>query len=115
VYNSALKGDDFDALIKKYNADPGVEYNPDGYIFTVGEMVPEFQDGVDALKNGELGICKSDFGYHVLLRLGIEEADLKDRIKSLIEAKKLEEHMDIWMSEEEIKAEINDEVVAEIE
>jgi len=115
VLKRAKAGEDFDALAKEFSQDPGLLTNPDGYVFSDGEMVPEFQDGVDALKNGELGICKSDFGYHVLLRLGIEEADLKDRIKSLIEAKKLEEHMDIWMSEEEIKAEINDEVVAEIE
>ncbi len=65
----AKAGEDFDALIAEYSTDPGSESNPDGYIFTDGDMVQEFEDCVKSLQPGEFGICKSDYGYHIIQRL----------------------------------------------
>ena len=39
ILERAKNGEDFDALIKEYNEDPGMESNQDGYFFTDGEMV----------------------------------------------------------------------------
>lgn len=65
----AQNGEDFDALIEKYGTDPGMEYYPDGYVFPGGYMVKEFEDCVKSLKPGEFGICKSEYGWHVIERL----------------------------------------------
>lgn len=59
----------FKALGDEYSEDPGRAYYPDGYVFTDGEMVIEFESAAKALAVGEIsGIVESDFGYHILLR-----------------------------------------------
>ena len=115
IYNRALAGEDFDALVAEYSQDPGSETNPDGYVFGDGEMVQEFQDGVDALAPGEIGLVKSDFGYHVIKRLPLEESGVADRIESIIMSQRLEERMESWENEYEIEVEINTEVVSAVQ
>ena len=67
VYKKAMNGADFDKLIKQYNQDPGVEYYPDGYTFTKGDMVEEFEVAAYELKVGEISKpVKSSFGYHII-------------------------------------------------
>lgn len=61
----------FDQLMEQYNTDPGMKSNPDGYLFTDGDMVAPFENAVKALK---LNACsttpvQSDFGWHIILRL----------------------------------------------
>ncbi len=59
----------FKTLADEYSEDTGRTYYPDGYVFTDGDMVKEFEDAAKALGAGELsGIVESDFGYHILLR-----------------------------------------------
>lgn len=70
-------GDDFgaffDSLVKKYSEDPGSLTNPDGYLFTKGNMVREFEDATRALKVGEhSGLVESQFGYHIIYRVPID-------------------------------------------
>ena len=38
VLEKAKSGTDFDTLIAQYNEDPGMQYYPDGYVFTEGKM-----------------------------------------------------------------------------
>lgn len=74
VYKLAAKGEDFDALIKEYGKDPGMEANPNGYVFTTGEMVKEFETATFAL--GENKISKpvqSQYGYHIIKRLPLPD------------------------------------------
>lgn len=60
---------DFDKLIEEYGEDPGMQSNPDGYIFTKGEMVQEFEDAAFALKEGEIsGAVESSYGTHFIKR-----------------------------------------------
>lgn len=69
-------GDDFDALMNEYGQDPGIEYYPDGYVFTYGEMVKEFEDAAFALKDGEISdIVESDFGYHIIKKEPLPQLD----------------------------------------
>lgn len=62
---------DFDALMHEYSEDPGLASYPDGYTFTAGEMVPEFEEATRALEYGQVsGIVESaSTGYHIILRL----------------------------------------------
>ncbi len=69
--------DDPEALVKlfkelkeEYCEDTGKTAYPDGYVFTPGTMVPEFENTVLSL--GDYGLSEpveSDYGYHIILRL----------------------------------------------
>ncbi len=75
----AQDGEDFDALIAEYGEDPGMSTYPNGYIFTDGEMVPEFYDGTLALEDNAIsGIVTSDYGYHIIKRMPLDESAIDD-------------------------------------
>lgn len=73
LYNQVKSGADFDKLIEEYNQDPGVKSNPDGYVFTDGEMVAEFQNGVSGINVGEYNLVETSYGYHIVKRLALDE------------------------------------------
>ncbi len=65
---------DFDALIKEYGEDPGMTYYTDGYVFTVGEIVPEFETAAFALNENEISApVETSYGYHIIQRLDLTE------------------------------------------
>ena len=60
----------FAELKEEYCEDPGKTAYPDGYIFTPGTMVSEFEDCVKALTEYEVSEpILSAYGYHVIMRL----------------------------------------------
>lgn len=71
------KGEDFDTLMKEYNTDPGA--TSDGYTFTKGEMVEPFETASFALKENTYTKTpvKTDFGYHIIYRLPLDENQVK--------------------------------------
>ena len=70
VYASAITGEDFDALIEKYNTDPGMETNPDGYVFTKNQMVPSFEEATYGAEIDSITPpVESIYGYHIIKRL----------------------------------------------
>jgi len=76
----AYSGDDinayFDELITEYNEDTGVESSPNGYLFTSGTMVEEFETAAAALGDYEYsGIVETSYGYHIILSLPINPDD----------------------------------------
>jgi len=77
VYDKAVAGESFDTLIAQYNEDPGMSSNPDGYVFTYGEMVEPFEKASYALKDGEIsGIVETDYGYHIIMRLPLDDESI---------------------------------------
>jgi len=65
----ALAGEDFDELMYTYTQDPGIMSFPEGYSFTLGDMMPEFEDGTLSLAIGEIsGLVRTDFGIHIIKR-----------------------------------------------
>ena len=64
----------FDELTAEYTEDSGYISYPDGYIFTVGEMVTEFEDAVRELDEnyGISDIVESSYGYHIILRTPVD-------------------------------------------
>lgn len=115
VYARAKAGEDFDALISEFSEDPGHATNPDGYVFTDGQMVPEFQNGVDELGYNEIGLVKSSYGYHVLQRLPLRHVDFASKIDMMIISERLETKINDWITEYNINIEIFDEIVAGLE
>lgn len=111
----AKSGEDFDELAKEYSEDPGLDTHPDGYVFGDGEMVSEFQNGVDELDDGEIGFVESNFGYHILLKCPLTLDDIKDKILNLIIEERLNIKLSDWEKEYKINLEVNDEIMANIE
>ncbi len=67
IYAHIKNGADFDSLMNEFGEDPGVKLNPDGYIFTKGDMVPEFEDAAYALEVGQVSEpVLSAYGYHII-------------------------------------------------
>ncbi|MBQ7400262.1 MAG: peptidylprolyl isomerase [Clostridia bacterium] len=70
---------EFDALVKEYNEDPGMESYPGGYYFTKGEMVAAFEEAAYALEEGKTsGLVETPYGYHILLRLPLDDDAIYD-------------------------------------
>ena len=60
----------FAELKELYCEDSGKTAYPEGYLFTAGTMVEEFEDGVNALAEYEVSEpILSPYGYHVIMRL----------------------------------------------
>ncbi len=123
ILKQAKEGADFDKLIKEHSDDPGSESNPDGYVFTDDQMVKEFQDGVDSIKPGEFTMVKSDYGYHVIQRLPLDESDAKfeelfnankDAILAACSEAKFEEKLESYAKENGIEVVVDEEVMASI-
>lgn len=110
LYARILAGEDFDALMNEFSQDTGLAENPDGYVFGDGEMVAEFENGVKGLKENEVCVVKSDFGYHIIKRLPLEMSDLADKITSQLKTERLNSAMDTWKSEAGFSVVKNDSV-----
>ena len=115
LLEKAKNGEDFDTLVKENSEDPGSESNPDGYVFTDGQMVEEFENTVKSLKSGEFGICKSTYGYHVILRLDLPEfEDHKSTVSSSYESKRVENRVEELLKENNIESRKYDDVIDNI-
>ena len=90
---------DFDALMHKYSEDSGLTTNPDGYIFTAGEMVSEFENGTRALEFGQIsGIVESSYGYHIILRQNPDSPSLRNDCLTALASAQIE----TWVSEADV-------------
>lgn len=87
----------FENLISLYNEDPGMQHYPEGYLFTKGEMVEEFESAVRALGVGTYTLqpVKSAYGYHIILRL--DPAQLTE-LKETYQKHVLSTLLQSWMS-----------------
>ncbi|TMQ10847.1 MAG: hypothetical protein E6J91_24985 [Deltaproteobacteria bacterium] len=64
-------GADFDSVMKAHSEDVGSAMS--GRTFTVtpdAQLVIEFRQLSLRLKPGEFGVCQSDFGFHIIKRIG---------------------------------------------
>lgn len=123
VLAKAKNGDNFDALINEYNTDPGMSSNPDGYVFTDGTMVAEFEDTTKSLQPGEIAMCETTYGYHIIKRLALDETpELFDKfyndnlasIENAIQNDKYDEALEKKAEELGITVEENQEVIDKI-
>lgn len=100
------KGADFDKLMNEYTEDPGVITNPDGYVFTTGKMVAEFENATKELAVGKMsGIVESDYGYHIIKRIALpaySEADYES-VSDAYSDEKVAEHYNSIAELAEIK------------
>jgi parvulin-like peptidyl-prolyl isomerase len=70
VFEKAKAGGDMKALMKQYSKDPGSANNGRAYPVTAGSgMIAPFENLSLRLKEGEVGLVKTDFGWHVIKRV----------------------------------------------
>jgi len=63
----------FDRLVSAYSEDPGSTSYPEGYLFTKGNMVPEFENATRALEVGQYsGLVETTYGYHIIYRVPVD-------------------------------------------
>ncbi len=119
ILSRIKNGADFDALMKEYSEDPGLETNPDGYEFGKGQMVPEFENAAYALNEGQVSdLVETSYGYHIIKRekLSLTEEKIKEYIpteQNVLIAAKIQAVIDKWISEAEV--EVNEKALAKLQ
>lgn len=111
IYSRVQNGEDFDALMRKYSQDPGLSSNPEGYVFASGEMVPEFEQAADSVSAGEVTMCKSAYGYHIIKRLPIEYSDIADKVEDSAMKEKISARLKLWEEQYNIVIKVNEELI----
>lgn len=104
VFEQAKKADEsaFDTLVEKYNEDEGMAAYPDGYLFTTGEMVTEFEDAAFDMAVGETRLVQSQFGYHIIRKLTLDNEnvftnEVRQNMLLKIKSTEVRQMMDEWM------------------
>lgn len=99
LQNSNDLAADFDALMNEYSEDGGLASYPDGYTFTSGEMVTEFEESTRALEYGQIsGIVESPYGYHIILRLDPDNDTLREECLTAL----VSDCVNTWIAEAEL-------------
>ena len=91
----------FDELMNANSEDTGLSSNPDGYVFSSGEMVEQFETATRELEPGQIsGIVESDYGYHIILRLDPAQVD---DVRTQWENNQMSTLSQQWVEEAEIE------------
>ena len=76
ILSKLEKGEDFDEIMFEVCEDPGIVQYPEGYVFTKGEMVPEFEAAAFELEVGKVSdIVETSYGYHIIKREELPKID----------------------------------------
>lgn len=115
LYEKILQGDDFTLLAKEYSEDKGSALQGGDLGWTgPGQFVPEFEQTLHALAINDISRpIKSQFGWHIIQKLGERQHDLtqenwKMQARNAIFEKKFHDELEAWL------AKIRDEVFVEI-
>ncbi len=77
IKDDAKRLERFNELKAENCQDTGKESYPDGYCFTTGTMVEEFDTAARELGEYKVSeVVESDYGYHVIMRLPLKGTDL---------------------------------------
>ena len=98
------QGEDFATLARSHSQDPGSasEGGDLGWV-TPGEMVPEFEQAMDQMGNGQISEpVQSRFGWHLIQVLARREHDdtaeyRRNRARESIRQRKTDEELEIWL------------------
>lgn len=101
VQGKLASGEDFDTLLDAYNEDGGMQSNPDGYLFTEGTYMTEFEDGVKSLAVGAISAepVETKVGWHIIERLPIDKAYVEnncDEVDSKLELPTITDLVSGW-------------------
>lgn len=74
-------GADFADQAKRYSQDGSAQQGGDLDWLSPGQTVPEFEDAVNKLKVGEIGMVQSQFGWHLIQVLERRNTDVSEQQK----------------------------------
>ena len=78
-------GEDFAALAAEHSTCPSSARGGDLEWFSIGQMVPEFDEAAFALEVGETsGIVETQFGFHIILKTDYR-AELKPELEEIVD------------------------------
>jgi parvulin-like peptidyl-prolyl isomerase len=107
VRKEAASGKDFATLAKAHSQGPAVDAGGDIGEIERGQMQPEFEKAVSALKPGEVSdVIETGSGYHILKieqRLGEAHqplAEVSDDIREKLYRENMEERYDRWLKQD---------------
>lgn len=109
VLAKAKSGANFDSLVTQYGEDPGAANSPNGYTFTKGAMMPEFEAASYALAVGQISdLVETDYGFHIIKRYDLlssgEDYDKNiETIKSKVSEDMYNQWLDSFQGEFNIK------------
>jgi peptidyl-prolyl cis-trans isomerase SurA len=106
VLLEARNGKDFAELAKKYSDDSSAKDGGDIGAFKKGEMLPEFENALLKLKQGEVSeLFTTSAGLHIVQLVDISRGDLipfekvKGEVEDVLYKKKSEERFNQWLAE----------------
>ena len=112
ILKQVQAGGDMKALAKQYSQDPGVTDNEGEYTFVKSDgYLPEFKDWAFKAKVNDVGIVKTDAGYHVMKlekRTTYEEA--KQNAKNYILSDRYTKSLEEWKKDPKYEMKITDSV-----
>lgn len=81
-------GESFDTLMKEFSEDPGLASYPNGYAYTAGTMVTEFEEAVKELAVGDISQpVKTTYGYHIIMRVAVDDTFKKDVTEMILQSR----------------------------
>ena len=119
IYEKALAGEDFEALIDEYNEDPNITSTSDGYVFSTEDTsyTKVFYNAAFDMNPGEIRLIQSNLGYHIMKRYSFTDDEIfsPDVEVMLIENMMSEESSKILEElKERIGVEYNDSILDEL-
>lgn len=107
------RGEPFQALAKAHSEDPGssAKGGDTGYLLR-GSLVPEFEEALFALKNGETsGIVITPYGFHLIRRTAdrrLSATPLNDAGKERLRQALASRRLEIWVQEQRTRTRIRE-------
>jgi len=93
----ARQGEDFTALVKQYSEDTGTKDKLGEYIFSRGQMVPEFEVAAFSLQPDSISdVVTTTYGYHIIKLIQIIPAEpipldqIRDELRQKLEQEKIQ-------------------------
>jgi foldase protein PrsA len=98
ILQKAKSGADFESLVKQYSEDPGSKDKGGEIRASKGQTVKEFDEWLFSAKNGDIGLVKTQYGYHIIKY--VKRAtfdDVKLEIKEELENQKYNKKLEEWL------------------
>jgi parvulin-like peptidyl-prolyl isomerase len=96
----ARQGEDFTALVKEFSDDTGNKDKLGEYIFSRGQMVPEFEAAAFSLQPDRISdVVTTAYGYHIIKLIRIIPSEpipldqIRDEIREKLEREKIQEEL----------------------
>ncbi|HOV27137.1 MAG TPA: peptidylprolyl isomerase [Pseudobacteroides sp.] len=115
ILQKAKNGEDFDSLVKEYSEDEGSKEKNGEVSASKGMTVKEYDEWIFSAKDGDIGLVKSKFGYHIIKfikRLTLD--DVKSEVKMDIEYGKYNEQLDKWIKDKAYEIKPNKKLIESI-